>query len=337
MKFQGRSFLKEVDFTKEELNYLIDFSIHLKELKKKNIPHEYLKGQNIALLFEKSSTRTRAAFTVAANDLGAAPEFLGASDIQLGKKESVADTAKVLGSMFDGIEYRGFSQEAVEDLAKYAGVPVWNGLTDEWHPTQMIADFMTIKEEFGSLEDLNLVYVGDGRNNMANSLLVTGAILGVNVTIAAPESLFPEQAVLEKAKELAKDSNTEIQCNTDAKDAVQYADVIYTDVWVSMGEEDQFEERIHLLKDYQVNQELLNNSQQDYIFLHCLPAFHDTQTQYGREVAEKFGLDEMEVTDEVFNADYAKQFEQAENRMHSIKAIMAATNGNLFLPNKAGG
>lgn len=337
MKFQGRSFLKEVDFTKEELTYLIDFAIHLKQLKKKNIPHEYLKGQNIALLFEKSSTRTRAAFTVAANDLGAAPEFLGASDIQLGKKESVADTAKVLGSMFDGIQYRGFSQEAVEELAKYAGVPVWNGLTDKWHPTQMIADFMTIKEEFGSLEDLNLVYVGDGRNNMANSLLVTGAILGVNVTIAAPESLFPEQAVLEKAKELAKDSNTEIQCNTDAKDAVQYADVIYTDVWVSMGEEDQFEERIHLLKDYQVNQELLNNSQQDYIFLHCLPAFHDTQTQYGREVAEKFGLDEMEVTDEVFNADYAKQFEQAENRMHSIKAIMAATNGNLFLPNKAVG
>ena len=337
MKFQGRSFLKEVDFTKEELTYLIDFAIHLKQLKKKNIPHEYLKGQNIALLFEKSSTRTRAAFTVAANDLGAAPEFLGASDIQLGKKESVADTAKVLGSMFDGIQYRGFSQEAVEELAKYAGVPVWNGLTDKWHPTQMIADFMTIKEEFGSLEDLNLVYVGDGRNNMANSLLVTGAILGVNVTIAAPESLFTEQAVLEKAKELAKDSNTEIQCNTDAKDAVQYADVIYTDVWVSMGEEDQFEERIHLLKDYQVNQELLNNSQQDYIFLHCLPAFHDTQTQYGREVAEKFGLDEMEVTDEVFNADYAKQFEQAENRMHSIKAIMAATNGNLFLPNKAGG
>ena len=337
MKFQGRSFLKEVDFTKEELTYLIDFAIHLKQLKKKNIPHEYLKGQNIALLFEKSSTRTRAAFTVAANDLGAAPEFLGASDIQLGKKESVADTAKVLGSMFDGIQYRGFSQEAVEELAKYAGVPVWNGLTDKWHPTQMIADFMTIKEEFGSLEDLNLVYVGDGRNNMANSLLVTGAILGVNVTIAAPESLFPEQAVLEKAKELAKDSNTEIQCNTDAKDAVQYADVIYTDVWVSMGEEDQFEERIHLLKDYQVNQELLNNSQQDYIFLHCLPAFHDTQTQYGREVAEKFGLDEMEVTDEVFNADYAKQFEQAENRMHSIKAIMAATNGNLLLPNKAGG
>ena len=337
MKFQGRSFLKEVDFTKEELTYLIDFAIHLKQLKKKNIPHEYLKGQNIALLFEKSSTRTRAAFTVAANDLGAAPEFLGASDIQLGRKESVADTAKVLGSMFDGIQYRGFSQEAVEELAKYAGVPVWNGLTDKWHPTQMIADFMTIKEEFGSLEDLNLVYVGDGRNNMANSLLVTGAILGVNVTIAAPESLFPEQAVLEKAKELAKDSNTEIQCNTDAKDTVQYADVIYTDVWVSMGEEDQFEERIHLLKDYQVNQELLNNSQQDYIFLHCLPAFHDTQTQYGREVAEKFGLDEMEVTDEVFNADYAKQFEQAENRMHSIKAIMAATNGNLFLPNKAGG
>lgn len=337
MKFQGRSFLKEVDFTKEELNYLIDFSIHLKELKKKNIPHEYLKGQNIALLFEKSSTRTRAAFTVAANDLGAAPEFLGASDIQLGKKESVADTAKVLGSMFDGIEYRGFSQEAVEDLAEYAGVPVWNGLTDEWHPTQMIADFMTIKEEFGTLKGLNLVYVGDGRNNVANSLLVTGAILGVNVTIAAPESLFPEQAVLEKAKELAKDTNSEIQCNADAKEAVQNAHVVYTDVWVSMGEEDQFEERINLLKDYQVNQELLNHIANDFIFLHCLPAFHDTETTYGKEVAETYDLSEMEVTDEVFNADYAKQFQQAENRMHSIKAIMAATNGNLFLPNETSG
>lgn len=337
MKFQGRSFLKEVDFTKEELTYLIDFAIHLKTLKKKRIPHDYLKGQNIALLFEKSSTRTRAAFTVAANDLGAAPEFLGASDIQLGKKESVADTAKVLGSMFDGIEYRGFSQETVEALAHHAGVPVWNGLTDEWHPTQMIADFMTMKEEFGMLKGLKLVYVGDGRNNVANSLLVTGAILGVNVTIAAPKALFPEKEVLKTAKELAKATHAQILCESDVKTAVQEANVIYTDVWVSMGEEDQFEERIQLLKDYQVNEALVENIENDFIFLHCLPAFHDTETQYGQEVAEKFGLQDMEVTDAVFQADYAKQFQQAENRMHSIKAIMAATNGNLFIPKQTGG
>ncbi len=334
MNFQGRSFLKEMDFTKKELEYLIDFSLHLKKLKQKNIPHEYLKGQNIALLFEKSSTRTRAAFTVAANDLGAAPEFLGASDIQLGKKESVADTAKVLGSMFDGIEYRGFSQKAVEDLAKYSGVPVWNGLTDEWHPTQMIADFMTIKEEFGTLEGLTLVYVGDGRNNVANSLLVTGAILGVNVTIAAPASLFPDKEVLALAERYAETSKATIRCEDKAAEAVQEADIIYTDVWVSMGEEEQFEARIQLLKEYQVNQELISHVEKDFVFLHCLPAFHDTKTQYGKDIQETFGLTEMEVTDEIFYADYAKQFQQAENRMHAIKAIMAATNGHLFIPSE---
>lgn len=330
--FQGRNFLKEIDFTRAELEYLIDFSIHLKDLKKRGIPHEYLKGQNICLLFEKTSTRTRAAFTVAANDLGASPEYLGANDIQLGKKESVEDTAIVLGSMFDGIEFRGFSQEVVEELGKYAGVPVWNGLTDAWHPTQMIADFMTIKEEFGTLEGRTLVYCGDGRNNVANSLLVTGAILGVNITIASPQSLFPEEELVQLAKDYAKHSGSHIVITEDIQEAVKKADVIYTDVWVSMGEESKFEERVTLLKPYQVNKKLVNNIEGEYIFLHCLPAFHDTQTQYGKDIADEFGVSEMEVTDDVFRSKQGRQFEQAENRMHSIKAIMAATNGNLFIP-----
>lgn len=331
--FQGRSLLKEVDFTPAELEYLIDFSIHLKDLKKRNIPHEYLKGQNIVLLFEKSSTRTRSAFTVACNDLGANPEFLGANDIQLGKKESVEDSAKVFGSMFDGIEFRGFKQEDVETLAEYSGVPVWNGLTDEWHPTQMIADFMTIKEEFGELKGKKLVYCGDGRNNMANSLVVTGSMLGVDVTIASPEELFPEQSVVDYAEKYAKESGSTVTVTSDIKSAVKDADVLYTDVWVSMGEEDQFEERINLLKPYQVNKELTDLIEGDYIFMHCLPSFHDTETKIGAEIAEKHGIGEMEVTDEVFRDEkHARQFEEAENRMHSIKAIMAATNGNLFIP-----
>lgn len=332
--FQGRSLLKEVDFTPAEIEYLIDFSIHLKDLKKRNIPHEYLKGQNICLLFEKTSTRTRSAFTVACNDLGAHPEFMGANDIQLGKKESVEDSAKVFGSMFDGIEFRGFSQEHVETLAKYSGVPVWNGLTDQWHPTQMIADYMTIKEEFGKLKGLKLVYCGDGRNNMANSLVVTGAMLGVDVTIAAPEELFPEQSVIDYAEKFAKESGATVTVTADIKAAVVDADILYTDVWVSMGEEDKFEERIKLLKPYQINKELTSLiKNENYIFLHCLPAFHDTETRYGAEMAERFGVKEMEVTDEVFRDEkHARQFQEAENRMHSIKAIMAATNGNLFIP-----
>lgn len=331
--FQGRSLLKEVDFTREELEYLIDFGIHLKDLKKRNIPHEYLKGQNIALLFEKSSTRTRSAFTVACNDLGANPEFMGAGDIQLGKKESVEDTAKVFGSMFDGIEFRGFKQDDVEMLAKYSGVPVWNGLTDEWHPTQMIADFMTVKEEFGELQGKKLVYCGDGRNNIANSLVVTGSMLGVDITIASPKELFPEKSVIDYAEKFAKESGSTINVTDDIKSAVKDADVLYTDVWVSMGEEDKFEERINLLKPYQVNKELTDLIEGDYIFLHCLPSYHDIETKNGKEMYEKFGVKEMEVTDEVFrDEEHARQFEEAENRMHSIKAIMAATNGNLFIP-----
>lgn len=331
--FQGKSFLKEKDFTKAELEYLIDFSIHLKDMKKKGIPHKYLSGKNIALLFEKNSTRTRAAFTTAAFDLGAHPEFLGKNDIQLGKKESVEDTAKILGSMFDGIEFRGFQQEVVEDLAKYSGVPVWNGLTNEWHPTQMIADFMTVKESFGKVEGINFVYVGDGRNNVANSLLVTGAILGTNMRIVAPKELYPAQEIIDLANSYAEISGSQIVVTDDVAAGVKDADVLYTDVWVSMGEEDQFEERIKLLTPYQINNDMVKASgNDDLITLHCLPAFHDTETDYGKEIFEKYGLSEMEITDEVFRSKHGKQFQQGENRMHSIKAIMAATLGNLFIP-----
>ncbi|NQP18386.1 ornithine carbamoyltransferase [Streptococcus suis] len=331
--FKGRNFLAEKDFSAAEFEWLIDFSANLKDLKKRNIPHRYLEGKNIVLLFEKTSTRTRAAFTVAAVDLGAHPEYLGANDIQLGKKESTEDTAKVLGRMFDGIEFRGFSQDMVEDLATFSGVPVWNGLTDAWHPTQMLADFLTIKEEFGSLAGLTLVYCGDGRNNVANSLLVTGALLGVNVHIFSPKELFPEQSVLDLAQSFAAASGANILLTEDADQAVKGADVLYTDVWVSMGEEDKFQERISLLKNYQVNMELIKKADNDkLIFLHCLPAFHDTHTVYGKDVAEKFGIKEMEVTDEVFRSKYARHFEQAENRMHTIKAVMAVTLGDPFVP-----
>ncbi|MEG0679303.1 MAG: ornithine carbamoyltransferase [Carnobacterium sp.] len=331
--FQGRSLLAEKDFTKEELTYLIDFSLHLKEMKKKGIPHHYLEGKNIALLFEKSSTRTRSAFTTASIDLGAHPEYLGKDDIQLGKKESVEDTAKVLGGMFDGIEFRGFKQSNVEKLAKFSGVPVWNGLTDEWHPTQMIADFLTIKENFGKVEGITLAYAGDGRNNMANSLLVTGAILGANIRIVTPKELFPEQDIIERAENWAKESGSKLLITDDVKEGVKDADVLYTDVWVSMGEEDKFEERVNLLKPYQINMDMVKaTGKENMIVLHCLPAFHDTETDYGQMVKERFGISEMEITDEVFRSKYGRQFDQAENRMHSIKAIMAATLGNLFIP-----
>ncbi|EOH87565.1 ornithine carbamoyltransferase [Enterococcus villorum] len=332
--FQGRSLLAEKDFTKEELQYLIDFSEHLKDLKKRGIPHHYLEGKNIALLFEKTSTRTRAAFTTAAIDLGAHPEYLGANDIQLGKKESTEDTAKVLGRMFDGIEFRGFSQKMVEELAEFSGVPVWNGLTDEWHPTQMIADFLTIQENFGKVEGITVAYCGDGRNNMANSLLVTGAILGANMRIVAPKELQPEEEIVKMAEEFAAKSGAELMVTDDVDKGVDGADVLYSDVWVSMGEEDKFEERIKLLKPYQINMEMVEKTHNTdrLIFLHCLPAFHDTNTIYGEQMKERFGITEMEVTDEVFRSKYARQFDQAENRMHSIKAIMAATLGNLFIP-----
>ena len=332
--FQGRSLLAEKDFTKEELQYLIDFSEHLKDLKTRGIPHHYLEGKNIALLFEKTSTRTRSAFTTAAIDLGAHPEYLGANDIQLGKKESTEDTAKVLGRMFDGIEFRGFSQKMVEELAEFSGVPVWNGLTDEWHPTQMIADFLTIQENFGTVEGITVAYCGDGRNNMANSLLVTGAILGANMRIVAPKELQPEEEIVKMAEGFAEKSGAQLMITDDVDKGVDGADVLYSDVWVSMGEEDKFEERIKLLKPYQINMEMVEKTHNTdrLIFLHCLPAFHDTNTVYGEQMKERFGITEMEVTDEVFRSKYARQFDQAENRMHSIKAIMAATLGNLFIP-----
>src|SRR5699024_3272979 len=334
MNLQNKNFLKLLDYTSEEIEFLIDFALHLKKLKKANIPHEYLKGQNIALLFEKSSTRTRAAFTVAVSDLRGHPEYLGANDIQLGKKESVIDTAKVLGSMFDGIEYRGFNQNAVELLGAHAGVPVWNGLTDTWHPTQMIADFMTIKEIFGCLKGHHLVYLGDGRNNMANSLMIAGAKLGVDITIATSSQLQPEQDILETAQDIAKATNAKITVTNNPVQAVKTANIIYTDVWVSMGEEATFEDRIKQLMPFQVNKSLIDQVETaNFIFLHCLPAFHDAKTTYGQQILDQYGYQEMEVTDEVFQADYAKQFLQAENRLHSIKAIMAATNGNLFWPN----
>jgi len=331
--FKGRSFLAEKDFTKEELQYLIDFSQHLKGMKANNQPHRYLDGKNISLLFEKNSTRTRAAFTVAAVDLGAHPEFLGANDIQLGTKESVEDTAKVFGRMFDGIEFRGFSQQVVEDLANYSGVPVWNGLTDEWHPTQMIADFLTIQENFGELTGLNIAYCGDGRNNVANSLLVTSAILGVNIHVVTPKVLQPEATIIAQAQAYAKESGAKILVTDDVDQGVLGADVVYTDVWVSMGEEEKFQERIEQLLPYQVNQSLMKKNQNDQvIFMHCLPAFHDDQTTYGKKAAQAYGISEMEVTDEVFRSKYARQFDQAENRLHSIKAIMAVTAGDLFIP-----
>ncbi|ABS20707.1 ornithine carbamoyltransferase [Bacillus cytotoxicus] len=323
---KGRSFLAEKDFTKEELLYFLDLAAELKEKKKNGIPHHYLEGKNVALLFEKTSTRTRCAFTVACTDLGANPEYLGKGDIQLGKKESVEDTAKVLGRMFDGIEFRGFSHETVESLAANSGVPVWNGLTDMWHPTQTLADLLTIKEHVGHLKGVKLVYVGDGRNNVANSLLVGGSIVGMEVRICAPESLWPAQEVID----LAKQYSNRVMVTSDVEEAVADADVIYTDVWVSMGEEDKFAERIALLTPYQVNMQMIQATGNDnVIFLHCLPAFHDVETMYGKEIYEKYGLNEMEVTDEVFRSKYSKVFDQAENRMHTIKAVMAATLGDM--------
>jgi ornithine carbamoyltransferase len=309
--------------------YLIDLAFKLKDEKKHGIPHRHLEGKNIALLFEKPSTRTRCAFTVACTDLGAHPEYLGKDDIQLGKKESIEDTAKVLGRMFDGIEFRGFEHKKVEMLAEHSGVPVWNGLTDLWHPTQTLADFLTVKENFGRLEGITFVYVGDGRNNVANSLLVGGALVGMDVRICSPESLFPAVEIVELAQELAKQSGGRVTITSNVDEGVAGADVIYTDVWVSMGEEDKFAERIELLSPYQVKMDMLEKTgNENVIFLHCLPAFHDQETSYGKDIYTKHGLAEMEVTDGVFRSKHSKVFDQAENRMHTIKAVMAATLGN---------
>lgn len=324
---KGRSFLKLLDFTPEEIKYLLDLAGELKKLKLAGIKPRNLEGKNIALIFEKSSTRTRCAFVVAAVDEGAHPEYLGSGDIQLGKKESVKDTARVLGRMFDGIQYRGFSQKAVEELAEYSGVPVWNGLTDEYHPTQILADFLTIKEKKGYLKGIKFTYVGDGRNNMANSLLIGAAKMGMDFRIVAPKDLHPEDFILEKGQEIIAETGGKITITDSIDEGVKDTDVIYTDVWVSMGEEDQFEERINQLKSYQVNMDMIKKADSEMIFMHCLPAFHDQETNVGQEVFEKYGLDSMEVTDEVFESKYSVVFDQAENRMHTIKAIMVATLG----------
>jgi ornithine carbamoyltransferase len=328
VNLRGRSFLKLLDFAPSEIRYLIDLSKELKTLKRTCILHDKLRGKNIVLLFEKTSTRTRCSFEVAGSDLGLGVTYLDAAGSQMGKKESIADTARVLGRMYDGIEYRGFSQEIVEELAEYAGVPVWNGLTDEFHPTQMIADLLTIEEKLGRLKGINFVYMGDARNNMGNSLMVACAKMGMNFTACAPKELFPAEELVEKCIEIAKESGATITLTEDVKAGTRKADVIYTDVWVSMGEPDEvWESRLKLLLPYQVNKEVMDNANEEAIFMHCLPAYHDLKTKVGKEVGEKFGLTALEVTDEVFEGKQSVVFDEAENRMHSIKAIMLATIG----------
>ncbi len=325
---KGRHFLKLQDFTPKDIAYLLELSKELKDLKNAGIKKKMLEGKNIALIFEKPSTRTRCAFTVACVDEGAHPEYLGKGDLQFGKKESIADTAKVLGRLFDGIQFRGFRHDTVEQLAANAGVPVWNGLTDEYHPTQVLADLLTIQENLGTpkLHGVKLAYVGDGRNNMGNTLLIGAAMMGMDFRIAAPRSLFPQTELVEYAQQVAETTGGKILLTEHVAEAVLGADAIYTDVWVSMGEEEHFEERIHLLRPYQVSMETIRmTGNPEVIFLHCLPAFHDLETAVGREVFEKYGLREMEVTDEVFQSKHSVVFDQAENRLHTIKAVMVAT------------
>jgi len=323
---KGRSFLALKYFTPEEIRLMLDTAHEFKRMKKAGELHRIHGGKNVALLFEKTSTRTRCAFTIAANDLGVSPEFLGKDDIQLGKKESVEDTAKVLGRMFDGIEFRGYKQDTVDTLAKFSGVPVWNGLTDTWHPTQILADFMTIEEHLGRLRGVKLAFIGDGRGNMANSLLVGSAKMGLDFRIVAPKVLHPDVEILELAKQIASETGAVITVTDNIADGVAGADAIYTDVWVSMGEEDKYAERIEQLKAYQVNRQMMEMTGNPNVkFLHCLPAFHDLNTDTGKKVKEQYGLDCMEVTDEVFRSPNSIVFDEAENRMHTIKAVMALT------------
>ena len=326
MNLKGRNFLKLMDYTPEEITYLIDLSAELKKKKKEGVPHNTLTGKNIALIFEKTSTRTRCSFEVAAHDLGMNVTYLDPSGSQIGKKESIKDTARVLGRMFDGIEYRGFGQDIVEELAKYANVPVWNGLTNEFHPTQMIADMLTIREHLGRLKGVKLVYMGDARYNMGNSLMVTCAKLGMDFVACTSAKYFPEQKLVDYSKNVAAETGATITLTEDVKEGTKDADVIYTDVWVSMGEPDEiWEERLKDLMPYQVNAQAMANAKKDAIFMHCLPAFHDLETKIGREVYEKFGYRELEVTNEVFESAQSVVFDEAENRMHTIKAVMLAT------------
>lgn len=331
MDLKGRNFLTLKDFTKEEIEYLIDLSAKLKEKKKKGEAVDVLKGKNIALIFEKNSTRTRCSFEVAASDLGMGSTFLDPKSSQIGKKESIKDTARVLGRIYDGIEYRGFGQEIVEELARYAGVPVWNGLTNEYHPTQMLADLLTIKEHLGKVEGLKLVYLGDARYNMGNSLMILCAKMGMHFVACAPKKYFPNQELVEQCKGYAKESGGTITLTEDVMEGTKGADVICTDVWVSMGEPDEvWEERIRELSPYKVTKKVMDNAGSQAIFLHCLPSFHDLDTEIGKTMGEKYGITEMEVTDEVFESPQSVVFDEAENRMHTIKAVMAATLGAEF-------
>lgn len=327
MDLKGRNFLKLLDYTPEEILYLVDLAAELKDKKKKGIlTKDMHQGKNVALIFEKTSTRTRCSFEVAAHDLGIGTTYLDPSGSQLGKKESVADTARVLGSMYEGIEYRGFGQDIVEELAKYAGVPVWNGLTNEFHPTQMLADVLTIKERLGRIKGVKLTYMGDARYNMGNSLMVVCAKLGMHFTACTTKKYFPDAALVRECEDIAAKTGATIALVEDVEAGTKGADVIYTDVWVSMGEPDSiWEERIRDLSPYQVNKKVMDNAGPQAIFMHCLPAFHDLKTKIGKEMGEKFGITEMEVTDEVFESAQSVVFDEAENRMHTIKAVMAAT------------
>jgi len=326
VNIRGRSFLTLLDYTPAEIRYLLDLSKEFKRMKRNGVPHRYLENKNIVLLFEKTSTRTRCSFEVAGNDLGMGVTYLDPGSSQMGKKESIADTARVLGRMFDGIEYRGFEQKTVEELAKYSGIPVWNGLTDQFHPTQMLSDLLTIEEKFGHLQGIRFTYMGDARNNMGNSLMIACAKMGLHFTACAPKELFPAPELVEKAKAIAAENHGSIRLTEDISEGTKDADVIYTDIWVSMGEpEEVWEERIKLLRPYQVNAAAMKNASPTAIFMHCLPSFHDTKTTIGAEIAEKFGIAEMEVTDEVFEAPQSVVFDEAENRMHTIKAMIYAT------------
>ena len=327
MNLKGKHFLKLLDFTPAEIEGLLDLAADLKAKKKAGIPHRLCEGKSVALIFEKTSTRTRCAFEVAAADLGMHPVYLDPTGSQIGKKESIEDTARVLGRMFDGIEYRGFGQDIVEELAANAGVPVWNGLTNEFHPTQILADFLTVREQFGKLQGVKLVYLGDARYNMGNSLMVGCAKMGMHFVACAPKKYFPDQALVAQCEAIAKETGAVLEFIEDPMVATKGAQVLYTDVWVSMGEPDAvWEERIRELSPYRVTMELLENAGDDCCFMHCLPAFHDLKTKIGKEIYEKFGIDCMEVTDEAFESDRSIVFDEAENRMHTIKAVMAATH-----------
>ena len=323
---QGKDFLKLLDFSPIEIERLIDVAIDYKSKKKNGIFHNEYKGKNIALIFEKTSTRTRCSFEVAAHDLGMHVTYLNSTGSQIGKKESIADTARVLSGIYDGIEYRGYGQEIVEELAKYSKVPVWNGLTNEFHPTQILADFMTIKERFGSLKGIKLVYMGDARYNMGNSLMVGCAKMGMEFVACAPEKYFPNANLIKTCKEIAKETGAKLSFNSNIDEAVKGANVIYTDVWVSMGEPDSvWQERINELSPYRVTSSVMKKADKNAVFMHCLPAFHDLKTDIGKEIFKKFNITEMEVTDEVFESSQSIVFEEAENRMHTIKAVMAST------------